>query len=224
MSSDLWRAKPIRWRRTWTSGHGARSQRLAQGRSLRAGERAARGARAARDRATFSAPARLLRRRTGRRAVRLRRGRPPATGRAAALGPTGTLPQATAAFRIGEGWWAGRRSNPRSWSWTAPDDYLRIRSGSGKAARWHRLCPLARVGKSREFSSWRCSSLHRRDRELLTSVGETLAIALEVARSRRRCEISWRTRQQAERLANQEHELTANTRSSWPAAGAQAGQ
>jgi CheY-like chemotaxis protein/HAMP domain-containing protein len=94
-----------------------------------------------------------------------------------------------------------------------PSGYLRVRSGLGegspKAIVLMPLVHLGRVTGVLELALFRsCTDTIR---ELLGSVGETLAIALEVARSRGAMrDLLAETRRQAQRLANQEHELTAN--------------
>ncbi len=94
-----------------------------------------------------------------------------------------------------------------------PPNYLRVRSGLGEGTpKAIVLLPLIHVGRVTgvlELALFRpCTDAIR---ELLASVGETLAIALEVARSRGAMrDLLAETRSQAQLLANQEHELTAN--------------
>ena len=94
-----------------------------------------------------------------------------------------------------------------------PPGYLRVRSGLGEGSpKAIVLVPLVHLGRVTgvlELALFRPFS--DQARELLVSIGETLAIALEVARSRGAMrDLLAETRRQAQRLANQEHELTAN--------------
>jgi CheY-like chemotaxis protein/signal transduction histidine kinase len=91
-----------------------------------------------------------------------------------------------------------------------PADYLRVGSGLGDSApRAIVLLPLARVGtvtgvlELATFKPW--TPLHA---DLLAAVGETLTIALEVARARMALrDLLAETQRQAQRLATQEEEL-----------------
>ena len=132
-----------------------------------------------------------------------------------ALGPTGGSDGGAApAFRFGEGL-VGQAALAQALTVVdaPPRDYLRVRSGLGEAApQAIVLVPLVHAGRVTgvlELALFR--SCTDSIRELLSSVGETLAISLEVARSRGATrDLLAETRRQAERLANQEHELTAN--------------
>jgi CheY-like chemotaxis protein/signal transduction histidine kinase len=93
-----------------------------------------------------------------------------------------------------------------------PADYLRIRSGLGEGpARAIVLLPLGQAGHVTgvlELAVFR--TLSDVSKELLLSVRETVAIALEVARARAATrELLAATQRQAERLTTQEEELRA---------------
>jgi CheY-like chemotaxis protein/HAMP domain-containing protein len=133
-----------------------------------------------------------------------------------ALSPAGGGDDAVAApsFRFGEGLVGQAALAPAlRVIEDPPRDYLRVRSGLGEGSpKAIVLVPLVHVGRVTgvlELALFRpCSDTIR---ELLGSVSETLAIALEVARSRGAMrDLLAETRRQAQRLANQEHELTAN--------------
>ncbi len=133
-----------------------------------------------------------------------------------ALSPAGRGNDAVAApsFRFGEGLVGQAALAPAlRVIEDPPPDYLRVRSGLGEGSpKAIVLVPLVHVGRVTgvlELALFRpCSDTTR---ELLGSVSETLAIALEVARSRDAMrDLLAETRRQAQRLANQEHELTAN--------------
>ena len=133
-----------------------------------------------------------------------------------ALAPAGGGSDAAAApaFRFGEGLVGQAALAPAlTVIEDPPPDYLRVRSGLGEASpKAIVLVPLVHLGRVTgvlELALFRpCTD---QIRELLGSVGETLAIALEVARSRAAMrDLLAETRRQAQRLANQEHELTAN--------------
>lgn len=93
-----------------------------------------------------------------------------------------------------------------------PEGYLRVRSGLGEAApRAIVLVPLVRDGKVKGvvelalFKAW-----SDRDAELLLSVRESMAIAVEVARARSAMRgLLAETQKQALRLLTQEEELRA---------------
>jgi CheY-like chemotaxis protein len=93
-----------------------------------------------------------------------------------------------------------------------PANYLRVRSGLGEAApRAIVLVPLVHLGRVTGVLELACfgpwSELYN---ELLSSVRETLAIAIEVARARAAVnELLGQTRRQADRLSAQEDELRA---------------
>ena len=133
-----------------------------------------------------------------------------------ALAPAGGGNDAVAApsFRFGEGLVGQAALAPAlTVIEDPPPDYLRVRSGLGEGSpRAIVLVPLVHLGRVTgvlELALFRpCTDTIR---ELLRSVGETLAIALEVARSRGAMrDLLAETQRQAQRLANQEHELTAN--------------
>jgi CheY-like chemotaxis protein/signal transduction histidine kinase/HAMP domain-containing protein len=126
----------------------------------------------------------------------------------------GGQPEATSILRVGEGL-VGRAAlqsdvviieDP-------PADYARIRSERGEGSpRAIVLLPLVHLGKVTgvlELAlSKPCSEVVR---DLLTSVRETLAIALEVARARTTMrELLMETSRQAKRLTHQEEELKAS--------------
>ena len=131
-----------------------------------------------------------------------------------ALGPEGTTPEAMPSFRLGEGL-VGQAATQSEVVVVddPPHGYLRVRSGLGEGSpRAIVLLPLVHLGKVTgvlELALFApCTGVTR---ELLTSVRETLAIALEVARARATMrELLAETRRQADRLSNQEHELTAS--------------
>jgi CheY-like chemotaxis protein/signal transduction histidine kinase/HAMP domain-containing protein len=128
--------------------------------------------------------------------------------------PADATPEATATFRLGEGL-VGEAAlqtevvvidNP-------PADYLRIRSGLGEGSpRAIVLLPLVHLGKVTgvlELALF--TACDEVTRQLLTSVRETLTIALEVARSRATMrDLLAETRRQADRLTHQEQALTAS--------------
>jgi CheY-like chemotaxis protein/signal transduction histidine kinase len=94
----------------------------------------------------------------------------------------------------------------------APPGYLRVRSGLGEAPpRAVVLAPLAQGGRLvavLELALF--DELSAQGRELLSSIGEPIAIALEVARARASTrELLAATQRQAHQLAAQEEELRA---------------
>ncbi|HSZ81811.1 MAG TPA: response regulator [Polyangia bacterium] len=122
--------------------------------------------------------------------------------------------EAPASFRPGEGL-VGQAALQEGVTIVAdpPTGYLRVRSGLGEAPpRALVLLTLAHAGRVTGvlelavFKPWSEAS-----GELLTSVRDTLAIALVVARARAAArELLAATQRQAERLAQQEEELRAN--------------
>ena len=94
-----------------------------------------------------------------------------------------------------------------------PPDYFRVRSGTGEGPpRSLVLVPLLHLGRVKgvlELALFR--PFASETRELLTSVRETIVIALEVAIARSSMrELLAETQRQAQRLSGQEQELRAN--------------
>jgi CheY-like chemotaxis protein/signal transduction histidine kinase len=94
-----------------------------------------------------------------------------------------------------------------------PAEYLRVSSGTGEGQpRGLLLVPLLHLGKVKgvlELATFR--AFMPEARELLSTVRETLVIALEVAQARTSMrELLAETQRQAQRLSGQEQELRAN--------------
>jgi signal transduction histidine kinase/DNA-binding response OmpR family regulator len=121
---------------------------------------------------------------------------------------------AAARFRSGEGL-VGQAAQQRELLVIAdpPADYLRVRSGLGEGSpRAIALLPLAvgeRVAGVLEVAFF--AAISDEDRELLTSIGEPLCVAVEVATARTATrELLAETQRQAKRLAAQEDQLRAS--------------